>query len=127
MKHFGKIIKGKLILKDQIRFKNNLNELEGKEVVVKIREVEHGRSIDQNALWWKWIDIISNEIGMTKEETHNLLKYKFLKRDTIKKDGKIETILKGTSTLTVPEFNKLMSEVLYFASDTLNINLPSND
>ena len=127
MKHFGTVKKGKIIFKDKIRLKNNLIELEGKEIVLRVRESEDGRSIEQNALWWKWMEIIGNEIGMNKEETHTLLKYKFLKRDVVKEDGTIETVLKGTSTLTVEEFNKLMSEVLFFANDTLNVRLPSND
>lgn len=127
MKHFGIVKKGKLILRDKTRFNNYLQEFEGKEVVIKIREVEHGRSIEQNALWWTWIELIGKEVGMSKEETHTLLKYKFLKKDVVKEDGTIETILKGTSTLTVEEFNLLMKEVLFFAHDTLNIRLPSND
>ena len=127
MKHFGTVKKGRLILNDKIRFKNYLNEFEGKDIVIKIREVENGRSVEQNALWWTWMELIGKEIGMSKEETHTLLKYKFLKRDVVKEDGTTQTILKGTSTLTVQEFNLLMSEVLFFANDTLNVRLPSND
>lgn len=41
---------------------------------------EHGkdRSKEQNALYWKWLTIIGNELGETKEDIHERYKDKFL-------------------------------------------------
>ena len=112
MKHFGIVKNKKLSLNNERRFKDSLIEFEGKEVEIRIRERSNNRSKEQNSLYWKWIDILSKEIGFTKDEMHELIKYKFLK---------------STTTLTTKEFTLLMNDLLYWSSDTLNINLPRND
>jgi len=127
MKHFGKIQDGKLKLKDKIRFNNDLSKFEGKDIVIKIREVEIGRSIEQNALYWKWVDIIAKELGYQKEQMNLLIKYKFLQRETVNEHGSVTIDLKSTATLTKEEFRKFMNDVFFWANDTFNINLPSNE
>tara|TARA_R100000781_G_scaffold22504_1_gene16721 strand:+ start:61 stop:444 length:384 start_codon:yes stop_codon:yes gene_type:complete len=127
MKAFGKIINGKLILNNERSFKDKLIEFEGKEVEIRIKVRTNNRSKEQNSLYWKWINILSNETGFQVEEMHELVKYKFLQRNIVNNDGVEEVILKSTTTLTVSEFNKFMNDILYWSNDTLNINLPSND
>lgn len=127
MKAFGKIINGKLTLNNERSFKDKLIEFEGKEVEIRIKVRTNNRSKEQNSLYWKWINILSNETGFQVEEMHELVKYKFLQRNVVNNDGVEEVILKSTTTLTVSEFNKFMNDVLYWSNDTLNINLPSND
>lgn len=127
MKAFGKIINGKLTLNNERSFKDKLIEFEGKEVEIRIKVRTNNRSKEQNSLYWKWINILSNETGFQVEEMHELVKYKFLQRNVVNNDGVEELILKSTTTLTVSEFNKFMNDVLYWSNDTLNINLPSND
>jgi len=127
MKAFGKIINRKLTLNNERSFKDKLIEFEGKEVEIRIKVRTNNRSKEQNSLYWKWINILSNETGFQVEEMHELVKYKFLQRNVVNNDGVEEVILKSTTTLTVSEFNKFMNEVLYWSNDTLNINLPSND
>ena len=85
MKQFGRVENGKLKLKDKIRFNNDLSKFEGKDIVIKIREVEVGRSMEQNALYWKWVDIMANELGYEKQQMSMLIKYKFLQRETVNK------------------------------------------
>ena len=127
MKAYGKIINGKLTLNNERSFKDKLIEFEGKEVEIRIKVRTNNRSKEQNSLYWKWINILSNETGFQVEEMHELVKYKFLQRNVVNNDGVEEVILKSTTTLTVSEFNKFMNDVLYWSNDTLNINLPSND
>jgi len=127
MKAFGKIINGKLILNNERSFKDKLIEFEDKEVEIRIKVRTNNRSKEQNSLYWKWINILSNETGFQVEEMHELVKYKFLQRNIVNNDGVEEVILKSTTTLTVSEFNKFMNDILYWSNDTLNINLPSND
>tara|TARA_R110000765_G_scaffold115701_1_gene208662 strand:+ start:176 stop:559 length:384 start_codon:yes stop_codon:yes gene_type:complete len=125
MKSFGIIKKGNLILNNKQQFKDQLVELEGKEVVIKITERNNNRTKDQNSLFWKWVEIISNETGYTKEETKELISYKFLKRERVDEEGYTETYLRGTSTLNKKEFNDFMNEVSFWSNSTLNINLPT--
>ena len=93
MKQFGTIKRGKLILNNKKQFQDQLVEFEGKDVVIKITERNNNRTKDQNSLFWKWIEIISNETGYTKEETKELIQYKFLKRERIDEKGYTETYL----------------------------------
>ena len=125
MKQFGTIKRGKLILNNKKQFQDQLVEFEGKDVVIKITERNNNRTKDQNSLFWKWIEIISNETGYTKEETKELIQYKFLKRERVDEEGYTETYLRGTSTLNKKEFNDFMNEVVYWSNSTLNITLPT--
>ena len=125
MKAFGTIKNGKLILNNERRFNDNLNIFEGEEIEIRIKVRTNNRTIQQNSLYWKWINIMSEETGFTKEEMHELIKYKFLKRTSINNNGVEEVKLKSTTSLTVKEFTKLMDDVLYWSNNTLNINLPT--
>mgnify|MGYP003128062562 FL=1 len=66
MKHFGRVKKGILKLNNKELFNDQLQQYEGKEVVIKIVERNNNRTKDQNSLFWKWVDIISKETGYTK-------------------------------------------------------------
>jgi hypothetical protein len=125
MKAFGTVKNGKLILNNERRFNDNLNIFEGEEIEIRIKVRTNNRSNEQNSLYWKWINIMSEETGFTKEEMHELIKYKFLKRTSINNNGVEEVKLKSTTSLTVKEFTKLMDDVFYWSNNTLNINLPT--
>jgi hypothetical protein len=125
MKAFGTVKNGKLILNNERRFNDNLNIFEGEEIEIRIKIRTNNRTTEQNSLYWKWINIMSEETGFTKEEMHELIKYKFLKRTSINNNGIEEVKLKSTTTLTVKEFTKLMDDILYWSNNTLNINLPT--
>ena len=127
MKAFGTVKNGKLILNNERRFNDNLNIFEGEEIEIKIKVRTNNRSNEQNSLYWKWINIMSEETGFTIEDMHELVKYKFLKRTSINNNGVEEVKLKSTTTLSVKEFTKLMDDVLYWSNNTLNINLPTYD
>ena len=125
MKHFGAVKKGKLTLNNKQLFNDQLQQNEGKDVVIKIVERNNNRTKDQNSLFWKWVDIISKETGYTKEETKELISYKFLRRERQNEEGFTEVYLKGTSTLTKKEFNDLMNNISYWSSTTLDLTLPT--
>ena len=121
MKIYGRVENGKLI--------SSLNEkslkiFEGEEVEIRIRVSSNNRSNEQNSLYWKWIEILSNDLGYTKTELHELIKYKFLKRESKNKDGETTVVIKSTSTLTIKEFNEFMNDILYWSNNTLEISLP---
>ena len=121
MKIYGRVENGKLI--------SSLNEkslkiFEGEEVEIRIRVRSNNRSNEQNSLYWKWIEILSNDLGYTKTELHELIKYKFLKRESKNKDGETTVVIKSTSTLTIKEFNDFMNDILYWSNNTLEISLP---
>lgn len=125
MKAFGKIEKGKLVFDDKAKFLNELNKFhEGTRIIVRVEEAKDVRTNQQNKLYWTWIDLIGSNLGYTKEETHNLVKYKFLLREEVI-EGESNFYLKSTTTLSKSEFLKLTEDILYWANDTFNINLPN--
>jgi len=125
LKAFGKIKKGKIIFDDKAKFLNSIAKIEdGIKIVIEVREAKDVRTNSQNRLWWKWMEIISSELGYEKQEIHDILKYKFLLREEMM-DGEIHQNLKSTTTLTKKEFNKLTQDVFFWANDTFNINLPN--
>ena len=125
MKHFGKILKGKIVFDDKAKFINDVAKMsDGIRVVIEVREAENVRTNNQNRLWWSWMTIIGNELGYDKNSIHDILKYKFLLREEMI-DGEIHQSLKSTTTLTKKEFQKLTQDVFYWANDTFNINLPN--
>ena len=125
MKAFGKIVNGKIIFDDKAKFINDIAKFgDDIKIVIEVREAKDIRTNAQNRLWWKWIEIISDELGYSdKQEIHNILKYKFLLKEEMI-DGELHQGLKSTTTLTKKEFTKLTQDVFYWANDTFNINLP---
>ena len=121
MKIYGRVENGKLISSLN---EKSLNIFEGEEVEIRIRIRSNNRSNEQNSLYWKWIEILSNDLGYTKTELHELIKYKFLKRESKNKDGETTVVIKSTSTLTIKEFNEFMNDILYWSNNTLEISLP---
>ena len=124
MKHFGKINKLKIDFLDEGRFVEDLVKLEGKDIIFTILENKDYRTNSQNKLWWKYMQIMSADLGFTKEEMHDLCKLKFLKRERYEDGIKVE-YLKSTAQLTKKEFKKLVDEVIIWAAQTFSINLPN--
>lgn len=127
MKNYGKIENGKLILENEEKFNKSLQYFEGKNIVLKIREVEMQRTIEQNSLYWVWIDILASELGYQKNEMNQLIKYKFLKKDVVNEKGQKEVRLMSTTTLSKKEFSQLMENIYFWSNDTFNIVLPKNE
>jgi len=61
---------------------NFLRELEGVTLdgltTVEIKTGKKKRSLNQNALWWKWVGIIAKEVGYEPEHLANELKARVL-------------------------------------------------
>ena len=124
MKHYGKINKLKIDFLDEERFVEDLVKLEGKDIIFTILENKDYRTNAQNKLWWKYMQILSADLGFTKDEMHDLCKLKFLKRERFEDGIKVE-YLKSTAQLTKKEFKKLVDEVIIWAAQTFSINLPN--
>ena len=124
MKHFGKINKLKIDFLDDERFVEDLVKLEGKDIIFTILENKNYRTNSQNKLWWKYMQIMSADLGFTKDEMHDLCKIKFLKRERFEDGIKVE-YLKSTAQLTKKEFKKLVDDVIIWAAQTFSINLPN--
>jgi hypothetical protein len=150
---FSTVKDGKLQKNTTQNILQELAHLEGKRVVITIEKQKSSRSLQQNSLYWVYIDILSQELGHSKDEMHELVKYKFLKlkrfisvvngksvilalEDGIYVDvstGEIHDIEKvepydkigSTATLTKSEFIDFIDSLITWAKDFLNITLPN--
>jgi hypothetical protein len=115
---------------------------------VVIREHVKDRSAEQNALYWKWLTVIGNELGESKEDLHERYKDKFLVniyerdnpdyaemiqslRNVWRNDMKAEAVnlrkkivaLTSTTTATVKQMTEYMTCIEHDAAG-LAIRLP---
>tara|TARA_Y100001973_G_scaffold49432_1_gene73530 strand:+ start:2643 stop:3020 length:378 start_codon:yes stop_codon:yes gene_type:complete len=125
MKHYGKIQNLKINFLDEERFVEDLVKLEGKDIVFTLIENKDFRTNEQNKLWWKYMQIMGDELGYTKDEFHDICKLKFLKRERVEDGIKVE-YLKSTAQLTKKEFKDLVDKLIIWAAKNFSINLPND-
>lgn len=105
-----------------------LKEFSGKRVEITIEKLRSTRSSRQNRLWWLYMTILSKEIGYTKDEMHEICKFKFLKREKVdEKTGEVFEYIGKSSKLTKSEFADMTTDLIRWASETFNIILPLPD
>jgi len=126
LEYHSNVKQGQLQMNVRKQIAKELKHFEGKRVEIKIQKLQSIRSIQQNRYWWVCMTILSNETGYTKEEIHEISKFKFLKREkVVEKTGEILPYIESTTKLKVSEFADLVSELQRWASETLNVYLPS--
>lgn len=103
----------------------DLKKFEGERIELTIQKLKSTRSSQQNRLWWLYVGIISKELGYNKDELHEILKYKFLKRQKVdERTGEIFEYLGSTTKLNKTEFADMVNELIRWSSETFNIELP---
>lgn len=99
--------------------------LEGKAVHITIDKHSGKRSNRQNALWWVYVTILASEIGYNKNEMHEILKMKFLKKQKVdEKTGECFEYLGSTTELNKTEFGEMINSLVQWASETFNVVMP---
>ena len=122
-KHFGEIQNGKFKPFDKLSFVKEFAKREGKVVFVTVEERKKNRSLDQNSYYWGVvIELISEETGMTPEEVHEAMKWKFLKKSV----NDIETV-ESTTKLTTAEMGKFIDNIILWAGEFLGVYVPPAD
>ena len=121
---YGKVASNKLELENKEGFKFWLLGLEGREVELTggEKQLRHydARSLQQNKYYWGvMIPILGNYFGMTHNETHEALKWHFLRKE----DKKIPTI-RSTTDLSTVEFEEYMKQVRVWASEEFGTYIP---
>lgn len=84
------------------------------------------RSVDQNALYWLWVAELSNETGYTKDEMHDILRFKCNLVKNIEIDNTEIMQLKSTTKLNVSEFIDYLVAIENFAA-SIDVALPKGD
>lgn len=116
---YGQVKDGKLVLDYPDYFKSYIRNLNGR-IMLVLRRPKKPRSLNENNYYWGVIiQMISDETGMTPEETHEALKWKFLRKQV----GNIFTV-KSTAVLDTVGFEEYLMQCRVFAQTELNINVP---
>ncbi len=129
LKYFGKVDDGKLVIFSRADMVKDLQSIGSGFMEIIIRFAGK-RSDQQNKYYWSAIIPIVKEglkgvgIEMSKEQTHELLKYKFLKREFITSDGDILQSVGSTTELNKVEFSEYKESIQQWASEYLNVNIP---
>jgi len=89
---------------------------------VVIREYKRNRSLEQNNLYWKWLEIIGNTLGYSKDDMHEAMMRLHLTPRIVEVNG--ETIeAYSTRTLKVREMSDYMTKIQAWAAE-FGIALP---
>lgn len=106
-----------------------LRDEAGRTLHVMIQRVSKPRSLSQNALYWAWLQIISDVTGATINELHYDFKAELLPR--VERTNRItgEVTLEVASTAGMPKlvFSEYMEKVRALAWQHFDINLPQPD
>lgn len=94
----------------------NLPKFEGCTGVVHIKKKWSKRSLNQNNLYWMWVEIIGNHFGNPPEEMHTILKGLFAPKKLTKVGDKTYNIPKGTSQMSKGEMVEYMFNVETWAN-----------
>lgn len=90
---------------------------------VSIEPYKKKRSLNQNALYHKWVGIIADVTGNSHDDVHDVLKSKFCPVREITIGDKVE-VVRSTTKLNTLEFKDYADKVYAFAQTELGILLP---
>jgi hypothetical protein len=110
-----------------------LNFYEGKEIIIKIEKAKKKRSNPQNSYYWGVIiPIIQNCLKdsgnlLSNDNTHELLRLKFLKITILANEDTGEFIerIKSTTELTTSQFMDYIAEIQQFAAEYFGVTIPN--
>jgi len=71
------------------------------EVCIKLHK--RNRSVDQNAIYWKWLTVIGNDLGNTKDEQHDIYKEMFLSKIFTRDDPEYSEMMEVVSQVPVKD------------------------
>lgn len=91
-----------------------------------IIHAKKNKTSPQNKYFWVLMTILGNEIGMTKEQAHDIMCYKFLLEEEVnEKTGETFQRIRGTSELSKAEMMHFIDQIIVYCADQLHIVLPS--
>ena len=91
------------------------------------------RSLEANAYYWGVVvKALADHTGYTADETHEVLKIKFLPKDVALRTGMGEVVAEfviggSTRTLTVGEFFDYVERIRQWAFEALDVDIPPAD
>lgn len=121
---YGRVKNGAVLISKRKDFDEAVKRFEGREIEIIIQKKRYVRSVAQNRLWWLYMDILHKELGYSKEEMHNICKFRFLKREKIiESTGEVMEYLESTTRLSRTQFAETIDNLVQWAAE-MNIILP---
>ena len=112
-----------------IKFNFNLTRMNLPILITKLKELDFSkvwkiqvtekkpiRNLSQNDLYWTLLEGLSDHLGYTKDELHELMKYKYLKYAK-EIAGQPVVVVPSTADLDTAQFAELIENVLRFANE----------
>jgi len=116
---------GNVFFRNQKQISKDILQSGWGEFEVTICKKSKHRSTQQNRWWWCCVTILSNELGYSKDQMHEICKFKFLKHELVdEKTGEVFEYLKSTTELTTTEFSTLIESLIQWSAETFNCVLP---
>jgi predicted house-cleaning noncanonical NTP pyrophosphatase (MazG superfamily) len=117
---YGKIKDGKVVV--QKFYEPDLARLEGRQV--EIKDYRDSKTLQQlRYLWGVVYKIVSDDTGFTQDEVSEIYKKKYLSYHK-EHNGKIYTLHKGLSELTIKEMAEYIDKVVMHAQSDLGLIIP---
>ena len=123
--YYSNIKDGKLQKNVSLQIAEDIKHFEGKRIEITIQKLKSTRSQAQNRLWWLYVTIIAKEIGYDKSEMHEILKFKFLKKEKVdERTGEVFEYISSTTKLNKSDFSDMVTDLIRYAAETFDIVLP---
>ena len=91
---------------------------------VTVARHQKRRSLSQNNLYWKWVEIVAEETGNDKEDVHDVFKKKFLTGEVREVFDGHQVMRRSTADLNKSAMTEYMDRVSAFCATDLGIILP---
>lgn len=119
-----RIIDGETTKAWKFNLRDYLASLPNGEYTIEVSKTRAGRSLEQNKLYWKWIAIISEDLGYYPEELHEAFTDQFAPIYTTRGlDGKPKQKRTRTSQMSVKQMTDYMDRISHFCAEH-SIKLP---
>lgn len=110
---------------DKDKVKTAIDDLNpDKQYVIEIKIKREQRSIDQNRLYWLWLNCLMDETGEHRDNLHEYFKSKFLGAKECRCFDTVFFIPQSTTAQDTKQFTDYLERVRQFAATELNITLP---
>ena len=125
-RHAGRVKQGQLILADPVAWRAAVARHEGRDVWVSVVRQQHARTLPQNKYYWGVVLAeIAGYIGEGRDETHELLKAKFLPSRRVELlDAQVLEMPPSTKRLTVEQFTEYIESIRRWAAEWLHLSIP---
>lgn len=95
-------------------------------ITVRIETHKKRRTLSQNGLYWRWVEIIREHTGNSKTEIHDILRDMFLEPQEIWFGDQVKLVLPSTADLEPVDFGKYLDQIQAMAATDLGLFLPSS-